>query len=292
VLVVSLFLSLLQSSPAPRLVSVDQLAARISDPRLVILQVGDNASRPVYDAGHIPGSQFLNPFAELAAPRSDAPGALYLELPPVARLDSVLEAKGISNDSWIVLVVASEYFSPTARAALTLAYAGLEANVSVLDGGLEAWKAAGKPVTTEAPVVRPGNVTLKAEPTVVVGADYLKANLENRRVAIIDSRTANFFEGAETRQGRNGRIPGAANIPFTSVIADGGTFKDTATLRSMFQAAGAEPGDRVITYCHIGQQASLVWFAARLLGYDAALYDGSFQEWARRTELPVVGAGR
>jgi thiosulfate/3-mercaptopyruvate sulfurtransferase len=255
----------------------------------VLFQIGDNASRPVYDAGHIPGSQFLNPFSELAAPRSDQPGSLYLELPAPAQLDSVLEAKGVSNDSWIVLVMAAEYFSPTGRTALTLEYAGLGANVSVLDGGLEAWKAAGKPVTTEVPAPRRGSLTLSLQPGVVVGADFVKDNLQNPRVAIIDSRTPNFYQGAETRQGRNGHIPGAANIPFNTVIGEGGAFKDLTALRAMFQAAGAEPGDRIVTYCHIGQQASLVWFAARLLGYDAALYDGSFQEWARLAELPVIG---
>ena len=60
-------------------------------------------------------------------------------------------------------------------------------------------------------------------------------------------------------------------------------------LRARFAEAGVKDGQTVVTYCHIGQQASLVWFAARLLGFDARLYDGSFQDWAGRAELPVEG---
>jgi thiosulfate/3-mercaptopyruvate sulfurtransferase len=59
-------------------------------------------------------------------------------------------------------------------------------------------------------------------------------------------------------------------------------------LQAQFAAAGVQPGQTVVTYCHIGQQASLVWFLARVLGYDARIYDGSFQDWAARAELPVV----
>ena len=97
------------------LVTVDWLAEHLKDPDLVIFQIGDGASKRTYEAGHIPGAQFLNPFSELAAPQGGA-SVLALELPQVAQLDSVLEAKGVSNSSRIVLYSADQYFSPTSRA--------------------------------------------------------------------------------------------------------------------------------------------------------------------------------
>jgi len=270
----------------PPVVSTRWLAEHLRDPDLVILHVGDDRSRPTYDAGHIPGARFLHPWNELAAPRQE--GALNLELPVGERLQASLEAKGISNSSRVVVYSADQYFTPTTRSLLTLEYAGLRGRVAILDGGLEAWRAENRPVTTEIPTVRPGSFALRTLDGLVVSAPFVAANLENPKVAVIDARAPQFYQGAETRQGRNGHIQGARNIPFTSIVTEDGHFKDVATLRRMFQEAGAETGDRVVTYCHIGQQASLVWFAARLAGYDAALYDGSFQDWARRTDLPVV----
>jgi thiosulfate/3-mercaptopyruvate sulfurtransferase len=269
------------------LVTVEWLAEHLKDPDLVIFQIGDGASKRTYDAGHIPGAQFLNPFSELAAPQGNGSG-LALELPQVAQLDSVLEAKGVSNSSRIVLYSADEYFSPTSRAFFTLEYAGLAGRVVMLDGGLEAWRASGKAVATEVPTPTRGSFTPNLKPEMVVDASWVKNHLNDPKVQIIDARTPNFYNGGETRQPRVGRIPGASNVPFGTVIKDGSTtFKDPAALKAMLQAAGAADGDTVVTYCHIGQQASLVWFAARLLGYQAKLYDGSMQDWSARREMPI-----
>ena len=87
---------------------------------------------------------------------------------------------------------------------------------------------------------------------------------------------------------RGGYIPGAKSIPFDSVVEDSNKFRSVEALRQLFNAAGAKQGDSVTTYCHIGQQASLLYFVARYLGYDAHLYDGSFEDWSHRPELPVV----
>jgi thiosulfate/3-mercaptopyruvate sulfurtransferase len=72
------------------------------------------------------------------------------------------------------------------------------------------------------------------------------------------------------------------NIPYKTVIQEDGKLKSVAALQEMFRDAGVKPGDRVVTYCHIGQQASLLYFVARYLGYDTRLYDGSWQEWSQQ----------
>lgn len=272
--------------PMPVLVTTGWLAAHRNDPALVILHVGDQRSRRRYDEGHIPGAVFLNPFTDLAAP--PVPGGLALELPSAAQLDSVLDAKGISNDSRVVVYSADGYATPTARAFFTLEYAGLRGQVAMLDGGLEAWVRENRPTTTEVRAVTRGDFTPRLQRDMVADAEWVRRRLQQPTVAIVDARTPQFYSGAETRQARLGHIPGAGNLPFGSVLAEDGRFKTPVVLRGMLEGAGAAAGDTVVTYCHIGQQASLAWFTARMLGYQARLYDGSFQDWSARRELPVT----
>jgi thiosulfate/3-mercaptopyruvate sulfurtransferase len=286
-----LTLALVAAQPAaprgaePLLVTTAWLADHLKDRGLVIFQIGDQASRPVYDAGHIPGAQFLNPFSELSLPRVE--GALSLELPSAEVLDSVLESKGISNDSRIVLYWAQGYYSPTSRTLFTLEYAGLAGRVSILDGGLEVWKQEGRQVSTEVPAVASGRFTVRTNPGMVANAVYVMAHLEDGNVRIVDARDSSFYKGTSRNQNSNGHLPGAASIPFGSLV-DSNRVISPALLKSTFAAAGIKEGQTVVTYCHIGQQATVVWFAARLLGYDAKLYDGSFQDWTRNAGFPIV----
>jgi thiosulfate/3-mercaptopyruvate sulfurtransferase len=269
----------------PLLVTTAWLADHLRDKGLIIFHVGDQRTREVYDAGHIPGAQYLAPLSELSTPRAE--GTLNLELPSVATLDSVLEAKGVSDDSRIVLYFAKEYFSPTSRAFFTLEYLGLGGRVSILDGGLEAWQAEGRPLATELPVITAGRLTPHPRAELLADATFVKAHLEDKAVRIVDARDTSFYNGRDTRQGRNGHIPGAASLPFGKMVDSSGKFLSPTLLKAEFARAGVQDGQTVVTYCHIGQQASLVWFAARYLGFPARLYDGSFQDWAARTDLPV-----
>jgi thiosulfate/3-mercaptopyruvate sulfurtransferase len=274
------------SVPDSILVTPAWLAERMKRPGLVMFEVGE---KPGYDAEHIPGAQFLS-LREIAAPRVE--GALALELPPVAQLDSVLEARGISDNSDVVVYFGKDWVTPTTRVFLTLEYAGLRGHVAMLDGGLPAWKAAGLPVTTEVPVVSKGSFTPHPRPDVVVDAAWVSAHLHDPTVAIIDARDSVFYLDIENNQmPRGGHIAGAKNIPFGSlaVSEEDNRLKSVEELRAMFLAAGADPGDTVVSYCHIGQQGTFVFFAARLLGYNVRLYDGSFQDWSARKDLPVEG---
>jgi thiosulfate/3-mercaptopyruvate sulfurtransferase len=277
------------------LVSTAWLAERLGDPKLVLFEIGDRGD---YEAAHIPGARFLS-LHDIAAPHEMGPDghhehdALALELPSPERLDSVLESHGVSDASRVVLYMGKDWTTPTARAYFTLAWAGLGRRVSVLDGGLPAWRAEGRAVSAEVPTPRRGSLTVKPQPELLADAAWIRARLRDPRVAVIDARDAGFYlDTLDNRMPRGGHIPGARNVPFTSLTREDGRILDDATLRARFRAAGAEPGDRVVVYCHIGQQGSWVWLVARRLGYDARLYDGSFQEWSARSELPVEGARR
>jgi thiosulfate/3-mercaptopyruvate sulfurtransferase len=104
---------------------------------------------------------------------------------------------------------------------------------------------------------------------------------------VLDGRAAVFYDGVEMGSSRKGHVPGAKSLPFTEVTDDKLHLKPVGELTVLFSKAGVNPGDTVVAYCHIGQQATAVLFAARTLGHPVLLYDGSFQDWGRRTDLPV-----
>jgi len=275
-----------EAQPAARgvsdslLLTPAQLRDRLTRGTVVLLHVGEAAD---YNAGHIPGARFL-PYDAISQRRN----GLMLEMPPVAVLDSALESLGVSDDSRIVLYWSKDWYSPTTRVFLTLDYLGLGEKTSILDGGFAAWKSAGGPVTTAVPASTRGRLTIHPRSDVIVDATAVRSAIGDTRTAIIDARDPRFYTGQATgMHAREGHVPGAKNLPFNTLIDEGGTFKSRETLEKLLDAAGATPGRRVISYCHIGQQATVVYFAARLLGRDARLYDGSWDEWSRMSELPI-----
>lgn len=272
-------ISLLASpqNPDSLLITPARLAAQVGRPGLVLFHVGP---RPDYDSAHIAGAEYIG-FEDIDQRNSP----LSLQIPAAAWLDSVLEARGVSDDSRVVVYWSSEWVSPTTRVVLTLHWFGLGDRVRVLDGGLAAWRGENRPVTREVPtpVAATGRLTPRPRADVIATADYVQAHLAPARgVTIVDARDTVFYHGRRPgAMPRAGRIPGAVSFPFSTVADSSGRFLAPAVLRARFAALGVQPGDTVVTYCHIGQQATAVWLAARLAGYEARMYDGSFQEWSR-----------
>jgi thiosulfate/3-mercaptopyruvate sulfurtransferase len=263
------------------LVSTAWLQEHLNDQSLVIVHVGTN--RREYRDGHILGARFLWTQA-LAYSDPD----MTLELPPRAQADSVLKKLGISEKSRIVLCFDGSNVTPTMRVFYTLDYLGLGDRISMLDGGLDAWKAEGRPIVTETPTIAEGSFVPALKANLVVTCDWLNDNLNNPAISIVDARAAQYYSGSGGGMPRPGHIPNAVNIPFSSLVDSTNKLKDPTSLRRIFQQAGVKQGSRVISYCHIGQQASMVYFVAKYLGYEAQVYDGSFEEWSGRKDLPLV----
>lgn len=268
------------------IVSTEWLGEHLSDKSLVLLQVG---AKEEYTTAHIRGAQFIQT-ADISAPLGQG---LALELPEVAQLKSAFEKLGVSDKSRIVIYFSKDWVTPTARVFFTLDYIGLGDRTSILDGGLPAWLAEGRPVTTEVPTPSPGKLTPHPNPHLVVDAAWVNAHLSKPGVMVLDARASKFYTGEDAgRMSRAGHIPGAKSIPFSSLVEDADNkFKSATALRQLFSTAGVKQGDSVTTYCHVGQQASLLYFVARYLGYEAHLYDGSFEDWSNRKELPVEKSG-
>jgi thiosulfate/3-mercaptopyruvate sulfurtransferase len=276
------------SARARLVVSAAWLADHVKDPDLVLLHVGNKAT---YDAGHIPGARLVDYRLTLAA--APAPGdatALTLEMLPAEVLRERLAGLGISDRSRVIVYQSDDFWTPSTRVMLTLDYAGLS-NVSWLDGGQKAWTQAGHALTADAPPQKTGTLSPLELRPVVVDADFVKARLNTPGFAIVDSRSPAFYDGTRTGGGgsgghKTGHIQGAVNVPFDSLTSPDVSLKSADELRAAFTKAGVKPGDTVITYCHIGQQATATLFAARTLGYKVMMYDGSFEDWSRR-DLPV-----
>jgi thiosulfate/3-mercaptopyruvate sulfurtransferase len=264
------------------LVTPAWLAAHLGKEPIVLLHVGDKAE---YDASHIAGAQFIT-----MGDVSDPAATLRLQMASVDRLRTAFEARGISDDSRVIVYFGKDTVTSAARIIVALDYLGLSDRVSMLDGGLPAWRAAGQPVTADVVTPKPGHLSPRPKPDAIVTADWVQNHLADPHVKILDARTPDFFTGERAGNfPRPGHIQGASNIPFDTLTeTTTNTFKAPAWLTSQFDAAGVKPGDDVVTYCHIGQQASALYFAARLLGYHVHLYDGSFEEWSANPALPVV----
>jgi thiosulfate/3-mercaptopyruvate sulfurtransferase len=172
---------------------------------------------------------------------------------------------------------------------LTLQYAG--ADPVFLDGGLGAWTRGGNATTADVTPAKQGKLSpLKIRP-VVVDAAYIQANVGKPGIAIVDGRAGSFYDGVQEGgppdARKKGHIQGAVSVPFTEITTTSLNLKSADELRALFAKAGVKPGDRIVGYCHIGQQATAMLFAARTLGHDVVLYDGSFEDWSRRG-LPVA----
>jgi len=261
------------------------LAQHLHDPDLVVLQVG---TRETYDAGHIPGARFLDwmDFHNM----DQKPGDLTLEMPPTESLHDAFEKVGVSDKSHVVIYASDEYWSPSTRIVLTFDYAGLS-NVQYLDGGLKGWSAAGNPVSKDAPLAKKGTLSpLKLRP-VIVDAAFVQAHQHTTGFAIVDARNTEFYDGTKPGGQRGqtkkpGHIPGALSAPYDQFAVNDGQLKPNAEIQAIFDKAGVKPGDTIIGYCHVGQQATAMLFAARTIGHNVLLYDGSFEDWNNRN-LPL-----
>ena len=272
------------------LVDAEWLGAHVDDRDLVLLHVGPEEE---YVAGHIPGARHITLSAISAPEDHDAGTGLSLQLPEPGSVARTLADLGISDGSRVVVYWGpSEWTTPAARVVFTLDWIGLGARTSILQGGMPAWSAAGGAVTRSTPAVRPGRVTPRPRDELVVDADWVLAHLESPEYRIVDARAEVNYDGIQPtylhrKPVRLGHIPGAGNVPVFSLLDESGRLRPESELRALFDAAGVRPGQTVVGYCHLGQYATLMLFAARTLGHPVKLYDGSFQDWGSQAHLPV-----
>jgi thiosulfate/3-mercaptopyruvate sulfurtransferase len=273
-------LAVLVAAAPGLLVSPADLAASLKNPATVVVFVGNNEADFV--AGHIPSARFVR-YDQIAI---DA-GGLSSELPPVDELRKVLGAAGISDKSKVVIYGSA---IAAARMFFTLDYLG-HPDAKLLNGGLAAWKASGGAIEIgPAKQVAVAALTPKPQPSRVVSAEWIKERLSSPKMTLLDARPDAEFTGADGGMGGahvKGHLPDARQLVWNTLLDANGTFLPDTELRKKFDAIGANAATPLVSYCMVGMRASVTYFVARHLGYDARMYDGSIVDWSRR-KLPAV----
>ena len=259
------------------LVGTAWLADHLKDQNLVLIHVADTVAD--YKRGHIPEARFL-----ATGKFIDNTGTLGSELPLVEVLTRTFSDLGLTEKSRIV-IYATAWMPNAARAFYTLDYLGMGGQVALLDGGVEQWLAEDRPVTGAVATFTPAKFTPKVRPEVRASLEEARKTVEGpaglATCQLVDSRPARRYQA--------GHLGGANNMYWQETLAsdEHPTFLPPEKLRALLASRGVVPGKKVLAYCEVGLQASHGYFLFRYLGYDAAMYDGSFQEWSAG-KLPVV----
>jgi len=262
-----------------KIVDTDWLTTYQNDPDLVIVHIAP--LKMEYEREHIPGARYL------------FPGWLNISTPDEAttfvqtkEIEKVLESLGISDRSKIVLTFMNGILTTVCRVYLTLDYAGLGDQTYILNGGVDQWKSAGKPIVSDISLVKKGKLSIIPNLSIIYSTDMVAKNINSPTVDIIDTRSAPFYEGTSGGP-RYGHIPGSKNIPIAKLYDNKNIFLNDDKLREVFKNSGVNTDNELIAYCFVGNAASIVYFIARHLGYNVHLYDGSMDEWGNRFDLPL-----
>jgi thiosulfate/3-mercaptopyruvate sulfurtransferase len=270
------------------LVTVDWARDHLDDPRVRFLEVDVDTS--AYDTGHLPGAVGLNWTTQLTDP-------IRRDLVSRQDLESLLRAAGIDPDTTIVLYGDNNNWF-AAWAYWQLRYHGVD-NVRLLDGGRKKVEAEGLPLVTDAPNHRPGTITVGEGTREELRAyrDQVISAIGDASRRFVDVRSPEEFRGElaapphlpqEAAQ-RNGHIPGAVNVPWSTAVAEDGTFKPIDQLREIYAGKGISGDREVVAYCRIGERSSHTWFVLHeLLGYaNVRNYDGSWTEYGSLVGVPI-----
>ncbi|WP_042302779.1 sulfurtransferase [Paraburkholderia kururiensis] len=240
-----------------------------------------------YAAGHLPGARYLHLDRDLSGSKSGSNGRH--PLPDRAKLVGTLAAYGL-NEGQQVVAYDAQGGAFAARLWWLLRWLGHD-SVALLDGGLQAWQAAGFPLANDAPPASGGTFKSGAPLQSTVDAQALLRNLTQREQLVIDARSPDRYRGEnETIDPVGGHIPGALNRFFKDNLGADGRFKSAHALREDFAAllAGTAP-DRVVLQCGSGVTACHNALAMEVAGlHGATLYPGSWSEWCTDASRPVA----
>jgi thiosulfate/3-mercaptopyruvate sulfurtransferase len=291
------------------LVETHWLAGQLNDPALRIVDArwrGEGGSDTLYQAGHIPGAIHLDWHQDLS---QTIDGVTDILLGPEA-FARVMGEAGIGDDTFVVAYADTDH-SGAARLWWALRAYGHE-QVAILNGGITRWQAEGRPLESRSTMPAPQTFTPRFQPGWLATADEIARSLAepHNNVRLVDTRPLEQYQGravwtplgslflppgrnwthVDGRPMRGGRIPGARHLHSVENLDpnDDYIYLPANKLRARAEAAGLDPGQRVITYCGVGISGSLGLFALYLAGFrNLALYDASWSEWGTDPSKPI-----
>jgi thiosulfate/3-mercaptopyruvate sulfurtransferase len=275
-----------QTTPAEVIVSADWLEKNLQNEKVRVIEV--SVIPGVFEKGHITGAvNFVW--------HTDFVDTVTRDVVSPERFQTLVRAAGINNDTTVVLYGDNNNWF-AAWGAWIFHLNGFT-NVRLLDGGRVKWEADGRALSTTAATYKEGNFTV-GTPNAKLRAfknDVLAIVKKETPGTLIDIRGAAEYkgeifapEGVQELSIRAGHIPGALNVPWGQNVNKDGTFKSKDELTKLYSGIGVDGKQKIVTYCRIGERAALTWFVLnQILGYDVALYDGSWTEWGNTVGLPI-----
>lgn len=284
------------------LVTTKWLAEHLEDPQVRVVDIrgsvttedlGGGRQRATYAGaperyavGHIPGSVFIDWTTDIVDPDAE----VKAQIAPPDRFAAVMERIGVGDDSAVVVVDDTGGHLAT-RLWWALRYYGHD-EVAVLNGGFSRWVLEGRPVIRELAEVPVATFTPRVRPELRATLDEIRAGLGGSDRLLLDARDESTFSGATQRGSRGGHIPGAVNLPAAALMSDSGGWRTPEEIRSAVSEAGVSLGQPVTAYCNGGVTATQLLFGLHLAGMPMEHlrnYDGSWNEWGEREDVPVEG---
>ncbi len=242
-------------------------------------------AREEYTQEHIPGAVYIDWSRDIV----DLDDTVEAQVAPPQRFADVVGGLGIGDEDLVIAYDAHPTSQFATRLWWALNYYGHE-RVAVLNGGWRKWLREQRPVSAVIPAYSPATFTPRARPQLRATAEDVLSLIGDTGVTLIDARDSGQYDGSVVRgHGRAGHIPGAINVPREEVMDPAtGTFRGNEELAQVFSRAHISPQQRVVAYCNGGVAATSILFSLALLGYPALTnYDGSWNEWGSRQDVPT-----
>ena len=271
---------------APPLVAPAELQALLAKPNVRVIDIRDSAS---YAEKHIPGAVSA-PYGSWRGPATN-PG----ELPALSVLTTPVQSLGLTPETHAVVVSSGKDatdFGASARVYWTLKALGLT-ELSVLNGGVAAWTAAGLPLDSVAVKVAPSTFAPRLDLALIASREQMAAAVNAGSAKLVDARPAEFYRGETRHQAAKvpGTAKGAVNVEHASWFKPGtSTFVSTDDARRIAATQPIDPARDTISFCNTGHWAATNWFAmSEVLGQkNVKLYAGSMVDWTQAPEaLPM-----